>query len=185
MPSHTSLVREGFDYKTMRNSKGQFLKGHIPWNKGLKGYTNRGSFQKGHKGFRKFYLKGTHYSPKTEFKKGLIPWIKGKHPIAWNKGLGKGIRTERMKEMDGWRYIQWRRKVFQRDNYICQKCRQKGGKLIADHIKMWLLYPELRYNINNGQTLCKDCSMEKTKKELSIYWKNQYKLYQENKIGKL
>jgi len=33
----------------MRNSKGQFIKGMTPHNKGILGYSNKGSFKKGHK----------------------------------------------------------------------------------------------------------------------------------------
>lgn len=51
----------------------------------------------------------------------------------------------------------WRRAVFERDNYTCQICKQYGGKLNADHIKPFSLFYELRYNINNGRTLCVDC----------------------------
>lgn len=46
---------------------------------------------------------------------------------------------------------------FMRDDYTCQKCQVRGGKLNADHIKPWALYPELRYAIDNGRTPCLNC----------------------------
>lgn len=55
------------------------------------------------------------------------------------------------------RYKIWRDSVYQRDNYTCQECREKGGKLTSHHIKSWAKYPELRYDINNGITLCLNC----------------------------
>lgn len=54
-------------------------------------------------------------------------------------------------------YRIWRTAVFQRDNYTCKECLQVGGKLNADHIKPFAYYPELRFDINNGRTLCIPC----------------------------
>lgn len=55
------------------------------------------------------------------------------------------------------RYILWRKEVFDRDGYTCQECGIRGGVLNADHIKSWAYYPELRFDRNNGRTLCIDC----------------------------
>lgn len=54
----------------------------------------------------------------------------------------------------------WRKLVFMRDNFTCQYCKQTGGKLNAHHIKKWSLYPEFRYCIDNGITLCQNCHIE-------------------------
>jgi len=77
----------------------------------------------------------------------------------------------------------WKNKIFERDNYICQSCKKRGGNLEAHHKKSFsqileeflnfynqfssikdkykLLKLAIKYkpfwNIDNGQTLCEDC----------------------------
>jgi len=156
---------------------GMFKRGSLPWNKGLKGFGKEFGFKKGHGFIGGGSPKGVRVSKMTEFKKGDIPWNKDKRGVMktpWNKGLGHSTRSERQKEISSADYKKWRRDIFSRDKYSCVKCGKSKCRIEADHIKMWTLYPELRYDINNGQTLCRDCHKEKTRVELSIYWKNQY-----------
>ena len=54
-------------------------------------------------------------------------------------------------------YKLWRESVFKRDNWTCVWCEIRGGKLEADHIKPFALFPELRFAIDNGRTLCVEC----------------------------
>ena len=54
------------------------------------------------------------------------------------------------------RYTGWRTSVFNRDNYKCQLC-GVGGYVIAHHINSWSKFPDERFDIENGITLCRDC----------------------------
>jgi len=81
------------------------------------------------------------------------PEIGGKNSNFW-KG---GICPENMKIRTSIEYKLWRKAVFERDNFTCIWCGQKGGNLNADHIKPFALFPELRFAIDNGRTLCEDC----------------------------
>lgn len=50
----------------------------------------------------------------------------------------------------------WSKQVRQRDKHRCVKCGD-NKKLHAHHIKPWNKYPELRYDLENGITLCVVC----------------------------
>jgi 5-methylcytosine-specific restriction endonuclease McrA len=55
-------------------------------------------------------------------------------------------------------YAKWRKDIRKRDRHKCQwpGCGSKR-RLEVHHIKKWSDNPALRYSINNGITLCKNC----------------------------
>lgn len=82
------------------------------------------------------------------------PWHKGELNPNW-KG---GKTSEALILRSSLEYRLWRTAVFERDNYTCiWGGKEHGNKLNADHIKPFALYPELRFAIDNGRTLCEQC----------------------------
>jgi len=73
-----------------------------------------------------------------------------------------GITPENAKIRSSQAMQEWRNGVFERDDYMCGFCGQRGGRLQADHIRPFNLYPEFRFDTGNGQTLCKECHTKKT-----------------------
>lgn len=97
-------------------------------------------------------LKGKKKSDSMRYK--LASSISGENH--WNWQGGKTDQKEAIR--NSVLYKDWRRKVFERDGYACVECGDDmGGNLEADHIKSFAKHPELRFDINNGRTLCKDC----------------------------
>lgn len=141
---------------------GLFQKGMIPWNKDRKIATNTGRtrFKKGHKQtFSEAHKrklsesrKGIKFSDET--KRRLSESHKGHTP--WNKGRVSPHTTERKRIMNSKEYHLWRKAVLERDGHTCIWC-GATEKLHADHIKPFKLYPELRFAIDNGRTLCFPC----------------------------
>lgn len=77
----------------------------------------------------------------------------------WWKG---GISTPEQLERTGWLITKWRKAVFFRDGYECQICFEKGHRdnpLHAHHKKGWVQFPDMRYEVANGITLCRDCHL--------------------------
>jgi hypothetical protein len=71
------------------------------------------------------------------------------------------------------RGIEWRNTVLAKDNYICQNCfkvfdpakkYKRGFSPETHHIKPWEIYPEFRFDPNNGITYCTDCHKGREKK---------------------
>lgn len=164
------MVRYGVPRrKPGERANGEFTlkKGHIPWDKGMK---------------------GLHFSGQVRFKKGNIPWNKGKkglqeHTDEWKRKISERVKgekhpmygkhhTEETREKmikshiglqkrenhPNWKggitpltkrirrsfeYRQWRSDVFTRDDFTCQECNRRSGYLHAHHKKPFALIFEL------------------------------------------
>lgn len=142
-----------------KERKDDWANGIIPWNKGKKmNEETRIKVSNSRKG------KGIG----NKNRKGKPSWNKGKRYLQitgekhwWWKG-GSSKKTE--KGYFSFEYRNWRIKCLERDNWTCQfcgvKCHIGLGKTIylaVHHIKSWKNYPEFRFDIDNGITLCEEC----------------------------
>ena len=58
-------------------------------------------------------------------------------------------------------YDEWRLAVYKKDHYTCQDCGHRFNGIVAHHIKSFAGFPELRYNVENGITLCRSCHLKR------------------------
>jgi len=162
-------------YKKHKDNPTSFKRGIIPWNKGKKhSIETRRKISEATKGKRAWNKggKNTWFNPKgLELGRG---WMRGKHHTKearekisnnligklssekhpnWKGGVSRGYKTGYYSTQ----YKRWRIRIFERDGFKCQGCGLVGGYLTAHHIKSFAHYPKLRYELDNGITLCEEC----------------------------
>ena len=70
----------------------------------------------------------------------------------------KGTTPEAISARMNMEYKNWRKAVYERDNYVCQICLDKThDRLQAHHIFSFARNPKIRYELKNGITLCDHC----------------------------
>lgn len=137
------------------------------------------------KGFSRFCsLNCRRHNKETKLKMSLLKIGKP----TWNKGLNKLIDKRidydrptsfksqgkcKLQEIirHNFRYRKWRSDVYVRDDFTCQICGKRGGKIEADHNKPFSIIIEENniktleqaleckelWDTNNGRTLCLEC----------------------------
>lgn len=136
----------------MRDSRGRFIKGHTITD------SMRLKMSLASKGSKRHTQRHTE-NTKRKISESKTGKLLGKNNPNWKGGTSREYKEGYYSK----KYITWRNSVFERDNYTCQECGVMGNikYLTAHHIKSWAHYPELRFEVNNGKTLCEDCH-EKT-----------------------
>ena len=152
--------------KLLNKKAVKFKKSQIPWNKNIplsQQLTASAQLErklKISKTLKRLYKEGKRKnvwedrSYPEEAKLKLSKSQKGEKQWTWKGGITK------KRDMHSLAVRNWREKVFIRDGYTCKKCNKKGSKINAHHIKSWAKYPEFRFDVNNGLTLCKKCHIE-------------------------
>ncbi len=100
--------------------------------------------------------------------------LRGEKNHRWIKDRTKLKTDERKKSYDT-KYKYWMLEVKKRDKWKCRLLNDDcSGRLESHHILNWIEFPELRYEINNGITLCHfhHPKGRKEEKRLSPYFKD-------------
>ena len=78
--------------------------------------------------------------------------IRGARHYNWKNG----VTPENQRLRSSLEYRAWTMAIFRRDCFSCQWCKAKRV-LNAHHLFPWALFPELRFTVSNGITLCLSC----------------------------
>ena len=143
--------------------KFQFEKNGKTWNKGMKKGDHPSLNRMGFK-------KNNQWS----YKKGEEVPIERR--IAISKGLNRGLTKLSEKIRTNSKYLEWRSRIYKKDNYTCQWCGNKNGNgksiFLNAHHKIPLAFLlkenkiktleeailcEALWKLSNGITLCRDC----------------------------
>jgi 5-methylcytosine-specific restriction endonuclease McrA len=126
----------------------------------------------------------------TAFKKGQTT---GEKNVNWKGGVTPLMESIRKLSM----YVEWRKAVYERDDYTCQHCSIRGAVLNADHIYLFSKIIEDHsiksvgdakaceklWDVSNGQTLCKSCHNKKTTVDLVHVHKDPHRMRGLNRKG--
>ena len=100
-------------------------------------------------------ITGKHFHSE-EWKKELSKRMSGTNSPVWINDRTKLKRFgDTNKDRRSSAYVIWRKQVWLRDMFKCKLANPDcSGRLEAHHILSYTDYPKLRYDINNGITLC-------------------------------
>jgi hypothetical protein len=89
----------------------------------------------------------------------------GEKASSWKGGVFRS-KERLLRASPEWRLM--RKRVFERDDWTCQECKQTGGQLHPHHIIPKSLRPDLTFEIENVITLCYNCHIKTGKHKLKL-----------------
>ncbi len=113
---------------------------------------------------------------KPKPKEFIFKYFSGKNNPNWKGGISTLLQKIRLSD----KYSEWRKSIYIRDNFTCQICKKRCGKVEAHHIRRFSHIIEDNniktfeaamgcaeiWDISNGITLCKGCHNTFSKREL-------------------
>lgn len=169
----------------MRDSKGRFLKGMIVHGQFSKTGVDRACLHCSKlfyvkrrdilKGWGKFCSRECMrlHPRSSEWRENLAKWQRGENSQFWKGGISKKMTIEYSRK----EWQQLRKQIYERDNYVCQKCLKKckSGEFQCHHIvpnRIGRIKKFIFWNITvndpaNLITLCKSCH-KKVDNEIQI-----------------
>lgn len=136
-------------------------------------YCSKSCYWKGKVGSVRFDAIKSQISKTMKLKGLRPPIIRGADSNLWRGGVDKINKPLSRLIRDSHKYKIWRKEIMERDDYTCQFCNQRGGRLNVDHypysfisiLKMFLgintvedAYGiEFLWDTDNGRTLCERC----------------------------
>ncbi len=106
-------------------------------------------------------VKKIRRKPDTAHLHKVEVWEKIRQTMLKKKG---GVSTQNAIERHSSKFRIWRTAVFERDNFTCQHCSIRGKYLHPHHIKPFCDFVDLRFDVNNGITLCSNCHQQEHRK---------------------
>lgn len=144
-----------------------------PWNKGLKALENPKLAEVGRKISKTKILRGptpaqlAHLREMSDNNVGN-KYRMGQKPGNWIEDRTK-IVTRQSRAFKDSNYKQWCSGVKNRDGWKCRIANSScSGRMEAHHILGWKSHPNLRYELNNGITLCHFHHPRSRQKEMEL-----------------
>lgn len=124
----------------LQKPMGSWTVGRAPWNRG------------------KRYRAGWTHTPETRARLGAQK--RGERNPGWKGGItARGVQLRRPVEAI-------RRAVYERDDFRCRLCAERGGKLTIHHVLPVWARPDLAGEATNLVTLCRACHLSVNGREL-------------------